>query len=183
MINELKVQILEHFNKSDEENKDYGLSWYERAHNECLLLSQVFDVPLRNVIGVVAALSPNNKWNRNLYDAWNLLENPSMKTKVCTFKNQRRKALDILRGASNDLYITGILNGDKTCNFYRNILYYKTSQQVTVDTWAYRSVNMKPSKKNFKVVAEAYKQAAQELQLQPHQVQAVVWSVVRGAIA
>ena len=183
MIKELKVKLLNHLSNSDGHNTDIGLTWYQRAHNECLLLSQVFEVPLPKVVGIVAALSPNNKWKRNIHDAWNFLDKPSLDTKVCTFMNQRKKALEILSCNGSDSRIMAILKGDKTKNFYQNILYYDKSDVVTVDTWAYRSVDMKPSKKNFQVVAQVYREVAQDLNLRPHQVQAVVWGVVRGNIA
>ena len=182
-LNNLKVQILQHFSNSDAHNLDMGLSWYNRAYNECLLLSQVFELPLSKVVGAVSALSPNNKWNRNLFDTWNFLDKPSLKTKVCTFIGQRKKALAILESDGSDDSILAILKGNKTCNFYQNILYHKTSDVVTVDTWAYRSVDVKPSVKNFKIVEQAYKEVANDLNLRPHQLQAVVWGVVRGAIA
>jgi len=176
----MKDKIIKHFKSSSELNKNEGLTWYQRAHNECLLLSQVFEIPLGKVVGVLAALSPNNKWQRNIHDTWNFLEKPSIKTKVCTFKKQRLKALAILKCDGTDLSIQGILNGDKTKNFYENILYYDTSEVVTIDMWAYRSLNLKPSKKHFTLAANAYTEAAIELNLRPHQVQAVVWGVVRG---
>jgi len=179
-LQQLKYMITEHFSKSDSHNMSVGLTWYHRAHNECLLLSQVFEIELNKVVGVVAALSPNNKWSRNLHDAWNFLDEPSLDTKVCTFMNQRKKALAILE-ASSDEEILSILNGDKTKNFFGNILYYNSSERVTVDLWAYRSVKLKPSKKNFRITELAYKEVAQDLNLQPHQLQAVVWGVVRGA--
>ena len=183
MIKHLKMQIIQHFNNSDEHNLNVGLSWYERAHNECLLLSQVFELPLSKVVGVVSALSPNNKWKRNLFDTWNFLDKPSLETKVCTFLTQRKKALAILNSDGSDNSILAILKGNKTCNFYNNILHYKDSDVVTVDTWAYRSVNLKQSAKNFRLTELAYKEVAQDLNLRPHQLQAVVWGVVRGGIA
>lgn len=182
-ITKLKVQIMEHFSRSEPDNTAVALTWYERAHNECILLSEVFDVPLKQVVGVVAALSPNNKWKRNLKDAWLFLDEPSINTKVCTFFNQRKKALEILKGNPTDKDIQDILKGPKTRNFYENILYYRKSQAVTVDTWAFRSVGLKPSVKNFKAVEMAYREVANDLNLVPNQVQAVVWGVVRGDIA
>ncbi len=171
------------FKLADTELITDGLSWYERAHNECLLLSQVFDLPLSKVVGVVAALSPNNKWKRNLQDAWKFLDKPHMNTKVCTYKVQRRKALDILASTGSDEDILAILSGNKTQNFYHNIKYYSSSDKVTVDMWMYRLVDLKPSVKNFKATEVAIQEAAEELNLRPHQLQAVLWGVIRGGAA
>lgn len=179
----LTKTITDHFNNANEEEKSNGLTWYHRAYNECLLLSQVFELPLNKVVGVLSALSPRNKWKQNLYDTWSFLEAPSLDTKVCTFKGQREKALRILGGTGETQEILKILGGQKTQNFFSNIRFYGESQAVTVDVWAYRSVNLEPSKKNFKLTELAYKQVAQDLDLMPHQVQAVVWGVVRGKTA
>jgi len=182
-LHELKTQIKEHYSKADLENLQLGLTWYERAHNECKLLSMTFGVPLSKVVGVVAALSPNNKWQRNLHDAWDFLDKPSLDTKVCTFTNQRKKALAILESDGENETIEGILKGTKTRNFFHNILNFKTSNRVTVDIWAYRSVSLEEKQKNYKIVSQAYSEVATEYKLKPHQLQAVVWGVVRGKIA
>ena len=179
----MKEQIISHYKNADILQIQDGLTWYERAHNESLLLSMVFDISLPKVIGVIAALSPNNKWQRNLKDAWNLLDTPLITTKCCTFTKQRQKALDILKSSGEEAEILRILNGIKTQNFFKNILHHKTSETVTVDIWAFRSVNVKPTKKNYEPVAAAYREAAIELKLRPHQLQAVVWGVVRGGAA
>lgn len=179
----MKDIIVKHFKSSSTHNLSEGLTWYSRAHNECLLLAQVFELPLGKVVGVLASLSPNNKWQRNIHDTWNFLDKPSIKTKVCTFKKQRLKALAILKCDGTDLSIQTILSGNKTRNFYENILYHDISEVVTIDTWAYRSLNLQPSKKHFEIAVDAYTEAAKELNLRPHQVQAVVWGVVRGAIS
>ena len=181
-IKQLKVKILKHYQNTSEHNLNQGLTWYNRAYNECLLLSQVFEIPLPKVVGVVAAISPRNKWNNNLKDAWNLLDKPSLSTKVSTFMGQRKKALDILACDGDDLTIMKILGGQKTKNFYNNILHHVTSEAVTVDVWAFRSVGLPPTTKNFRFVEVAYRELANELKMQPHQLQAVVWGVVRGAI-
>lgn len=174
--------IKKHFNRASIEALNEGMTWYMRAHNEAILLSQVFEIPLPKVIGVIAALSPNNKWKRNLIDTWNLLETPCLTTKCCTFTKQRQKALDILSGSGREADILRVLNGTKTQHFFTNILYYKDSQSVTVDMWAYRSVGVEPKKKYYKQIQTAYQNVAKELNLVPHQVQAVVWGVVRGSL-
>ena len=173
--------IKKHYSRATLEQIQEGTTWYERAHNEAKLLSQVFDIPLPKVVGVISALSPNNKWKRNLHDAWNLLETPCITTKCCTFTKQRQKALDILNGSGREAEILSILKGTKTLTFFTNILYYSDSQSVTVDMWAYRSVNVEPKQKYYKQVQQAYQNVAKELNLIPHQLQAVVWGVVRGS--
>ncbi len=179
----MEALILKHYNSASNEQLKDGETWYERAYNEALLLSQVFEIPLPKVVGIISALSPNNKWKRNLKDAWNLLETPLITTKCCTYTKQRQKALDILNGSGREAEILDILNGTKTRNFFTNILYYKDSQSVTVDTWAYRSVDLEPKMKHYVDIQTAYQNVAKQLNLVPHQLQAVVWGVVRGSVA
>lgn len=179
----MKDQIIKHYNSAGIKQLNAGREWYELAHIECQMIAQTLDIPLNKVVGVMASLSPNNKWARNIHDTWKFLDKPHMNTKVCTFKPQRRKALNILASDGTDESIKDILNGAKTRNFYDNIRHYLTSTCVTIDMWAYRSVDLAHTKKNFEIAANAYSEAAIELNLRPHQLQAVVWGVVRGDTA
>lgn len=183
-MNELQViqnKIMTHAINADQTTINHGMSWYEQAHYEALSLSLASGYSLRQCVGVLAALSPNNKWERNKIDAANFLAVPSLDTKVCTFMNQRKKALAILL-VDTDEAIEKILNGDKTRNFYNNILYFDSSKRVTVDMWAYRSVNLEPKKKFYRLVESAYSNVAKDLEMLPHQLQAIVWGVVRGSL-
>jgi hypothetical protein len=42
-----------------------GASWYREAQGSALDISTRLKLPLHIVTGVIAALSPNNKWDRN----------------------------------------------------------------------------------------------------------------------
>jgi len=179
----MKNKIIKHYNSASLQNMLAGKGWYENAHIECQMIAIAFELPLSIVVGVMASLSPNNKWQRNIIDTWQLINKPHLNTKVCTFKPQRKKALRILESDGTDDTIKEILNGQKTKNFYDNILHYLDSSVVTIDMWAYRSLDLKHSKKNFELAANAYTEASIELELRPHQVQAVVWGVVRGDTA
>jgi len=95
-----------------------GIKWYSNAYDIALSLSNKYRVDINQVVGVMAALSPNNEWNRNCIDAENLLKiwstfrdldlNKLDKfdqimirqclrlVKVCTFNANRNKAIKIL---------------------------------------------------------------------------------------
>lgn len=175
-----KSAIVEHFNNTSISNLDNGFTWYEDAHVYAIDLAMEFNIELSKVIGIMAALSPNNKWERNKIDTRKFLEYPSILTKVCTFKGQRIKALKIYHGSGLHEDIEKVLNGIKTKNFYHNIMFYHKSTRVTIDMWAFRSVNMLPKLKNVKLITQAYEDVANEFNILPHQLQAVVWGVVRG---
>lgn len=164
--------------QATKEQHNNNVNWYAVANYHAQKLSDKFNVDMFIVVGVLAALSPNNKWQRNLIDAELFLEKPSLTTKVCTFFGQRHKALAIMQ-AKDVQEVRQILGGQKTQNFYENILFPHYSYAVTVDTWMYRAAKLPPSKKNFELIANAVTEAARQQQLMPHQYQAVVWSVIR----
>jgi uncharacterized metal-binding protein len=181
-VTKYKRDIIKLFNQTSRENLDNGMEWYKQAYEYANELSTQFNLPVNKVIGVMAALSPNNKWARNKIDTRNFLAVPSLATKVCTFIGQRKKALEILHTADTSEDIERILNGIKTRNFYNNIRYYSTSQKVTVDMWAFRSVGAEEKLKNVALVTQAYQEVASDLNIVPHQLQAVVWGVIRGSL-
>jgi len=177
-----KDKIIALFNQTDRHNLDNGMIWYESANLHARQLSIEYNISLSKVVGIMAALSPNNKWERNKIDTRKFLENPCMSTKICTFMSQREKALYIYYGTGDSQEIESILNGIKTKNFFNNILYHDTSQAVTVDMWAFRSVGVEEKTKNIPLVTQAYSELANDLNIMPHQLQAVVWGVIRGSL-
>ena len=81
-----------------------GKNWYERANQAAYrLIDQYEKINFSQAAGVIAALSPRNKWERNLIDAENLIAafvaagaEAAAKVKVCTFNSNKKKALKIL---------------------------------------------------------------------------------------
>ena len=150
-----------------------GTVWYNNAHQICSALSDKYKLPLSTVVGVVSALSPNNKWDRNIFDAENIIHAYCMGydyPKVCTFSSNKDKAITILECEidSSD-NICAILKGNKTIAFFRGILTNGQCDEITVDGHAfniwrgmYTSLNEVPaiSNKLYKTVSDAYKQAA-----------------------
>ena len=72
MTNYVK-NILTVFQKASQEETSHGLEWYSNAHYTCNRMAIKYDLPLRIVVGVCAALSPTNRWERNLIDTDNML--------------------------------------------------------------------------------------------------------------
>jgi hypothetical protein len=155
-----------------------GVEWYKDAYIAAQKLAKEFDIPIFKVAGVIAALSPNNKWERNLYDTRLFLQSPSLETKVCTFMGQRRKALMILNCKSSS-GVRLILSGRKTVSFFDNITKHDVPHKVTVDLWMYRMAELKQSHKNYEIISQAVIELSEKHKVLPHQFQAIVWSVVR----
>ena len=56
-----------------EEKRD-GVVWYARALADCMRIADDSEVPLHIVVGVCAALSPNNKWDRNVQNTRDMVQ-------------------------------------------------------------------------------------------------------------
>ena len=178
-----------------------GLDWYKRAHKLGVRLIHAYDgLTLGQAVGVIAALSPNNKWTRNCVDAeamikaWHMGADP-LSVKVCTFNPNKAKAAAILALTAEDLEtdtIAPILNGRKVVAFYRSIM--GDPDAVCVDGHAYAvwigeriPTTQTPSigVKLYADIARAYQLVAKRsyelcgTTLTPTQVQATTWVTYR----
>jgi hypothetical protein len=106
-----------------------GKFWYSTAYVIAEQLAETYDVSLAQAIGVIAALSPRNKWERNVIDAESLINayvdggsEQATLTKVCTFGANKAKAIKILELAcASETDVLTILSGPKLREFYRCI--------------------------------------------------------------
>ena len=178
-----------------------GVDWYARAHKLAVRFIHAYDgLTLGQAVGVIAALSPNNKWTRNCVDAeamikaWHMGADP-LSVKVCTFNPNKAKAAAILALTADDLEtdtIAEILNGRKVVAFYRSIM--GDPDAVCVDGHAYAvwlgeriPTTQTPSigVKLYADIARAYQLVAKRSHelcgttLTPTQVQAVTWVTYR----
>ena len=104
-----------------------GIEWYARAERLGRRLAHTYGCTFEQAVGVIAALSPNNRWARNCADAESMIRSWSVGTdpetvKVCTYGANRSKAAAILRLESPDREtIARILNGRKVTAFFLSI--------------------------------------------------------------
>jgi hypothetical protein len=170
-----------------------GLSWYGRALSVARRLADHYDCRLSTVAGVISALSPNNKWERNVIDAEALIKvythgGDIDALKVCTFNKNKAKAIAILEGADP----LDVLGGRKVRAFYQCIL---GQDAVCVDGHAYSiwlgqrvptTKTPKISDKLYDRISEDYRIAAKQINeitndfYLPSQVQAITWVVWRN---
>lgn len=177
----LESKLIVHLNNATKSELNNGLSWYKRANSDAKAISLKYNLNLAAIIGTISALSPMNKWDNNIKDAIKLIQHPSINTKVSTFKSNRIKALKILSlSDTSDDNIMKILNGNKTKAFYHNIRYPNSSNMVTIDRWAFKSLELKPSDKNYRVASEAYAKLANDLNIIPNKLQAIIWLKIRN---
>ena len=178
-----------------------GIAWYAEAYEECRQIADKYDLSIHIVVGVVAALSPNNRWTTNITNARDLIDafvngRDMDSVSVCTYGAMKRKAWSILedrpiRLVEHDTVIVDEtkerLNGRKIVCFYENIMGEDT---CTIDgharNIAYNErVNLTDNKTNIGIreyanLQEAYRQAAKRCtvngrKFKAYELQAVTW--------
>lgn len=166
-----------------------GVEWYARANREAESIAKSTNLNINTVIGVMAALSPNNKWDRNKRDAASMcvayVSGRDMETfAVCTYKTMKRKAWSILQdNLTNHDDILTRLNGQKIRSFYSNIV---GLDEVTIDGHAYNiAINKRQvltsddtniGVRLYRELQAAYVRAAKRVGVEPHVLQAVTWT-------
>ena len=116
--------ILACFKQATQAEIDHGLTWYADAKSDAQSMADKYELPLHIVVGVVAALSPTNRWERNLIDADNMINTFVSGGYVeectpCTYKKMRDKAWDILQTTPHNADdVAFILRGPKITDFF-----------------------------------------------------------------
>jgi hypothetical protein len=184
--------ILSVYNRASKEDISDGLEWYDVALKECQDISERYELPLNTVIGVMAALSPNNRWNINVKNTNQMcaafVNGDSVESCiVSTYKTMRAKAWSILEDVliEHD-EILNRLNGKKIRSFYSNIA---GLDEVTIDGHALNiargeRVELTNNKtsigvKLYKELQECYIEAARQAGIEPRQMQAITWTTWR----
>lgn len=178
----MKDLLIAQYNSSTPQIKKNGLHWYRDARRWCKEISKNTGVPLEKVVGVLAALSPSNKWPQNKADTINFIVTGGM-CKVCTYSVQKEKALYILFFCDTKAEILETLRGPKTKAFFTNIFHCLTDGVVTLDRWALRAVghhaDKTPTKGEREEILTAYKEAAAEVGIRSHEFQAIIWENIK----
>lgn len=171
--------IIKEWDRALPAHHEAGMSWYVDAHNEAKTMG---DLVIAS--GVIAAMSPNTPWDRNLVIARN-----AMATGVATgtLGNSCIKANRIMAGEDP----LSVLGGLKVRSFYKNIVDPTCSEAVTIDRHAYDiAVDTRNGKdrrpigtpKQYEAIANAYRVVADSLGIMPWQLQAVTWESWRSRL-
>ena len=169
-------------------------TWYDDARSAAIAIADATGLGLETVVGVIAALSPNNRWERNLVDAENVCRTwvadpeSAASVKVCTYGKMLEKAIKVLKCQEPE-QIPGILNGRKITSFFHCIM--GDQSDVCVDGHAYSiwigdRLTMKQvpniGKKLYQTITDDYIFATKiinaryQLNLKPYQVQSITWN-------
>ena len=188
--------IIKIYKLATPEEKRDGIVWYANAYSDCNRIAIDLSVPVHIVTGVVAALSPNNKWDRNVTNARELIQafvngDGMDNVKVSTYHTMKKKAWSILEDMPDHEGVIVLLNGQKIVSFYRNIMgddtctvdghakniYYGERHGLTDD-----KTNV--GKKEYKTISDAYVKAGKRVRvngrsLKAFEIQAITWVVWR----
>ena len=165
-----------------------GLTWYDDAQKYAAFLSVTFNVSREVAAGVISALSPNNKWERNKIDAFNVLQavqdgKTPDDVKVCTYGSNKRKAFAIANGDQKILE-----SSPKTHAFAMNVGEL-SADHVTVDKWHMRAcltnsrkrtkVQESPTKVQYKRIERITARMAKRYGLKGYELQAIIWVTIK----
>ena len=165
-----------------------GIALYLNATTDCKNIAIKYDLPIHIVIGVTSALSPNNKWSRNIVNANDLCKafidgNDMDSIKVSTYHRMKQKAWHILKTMPTYDETITILNGKKIVSFFRNIsgdetditidgharnIYYNDRQGLTTP-------NTNIRKLEYLDIQKAYLRASKKLGIKAYELQAITW--------
>ena len=179
------------YRDADEDQHAEGLLWYSQAKREAYHIAMKHDVPVYITVAVIAALSPNNKWARNLVNADALIGafvngDGLLSVKVSTYHAMKRKAWDILAARPSYNDAKAMLKGQKITSFFCDIM---GEFNVTIDGHARNiaygeRVGLTDDRTNigvreYRALQAAYEEAARRVGLMPYQLQAITWRVWR----
>ena len=191
--------ILATYFQSTTADRVTGRQWYNNAFQVCVDLAAKYGVSTDTVAGVIAALSPNNKWASNIIDveimlrAW-AAEVPYGSVKVGTYSVNKDKAATILDCQLDREQIVKVLRGNKVVAFFLCIATDGDSDTPCIDGHAYNIwngtvSNLKDvpamSDKTFRHIQDSYRDAAKiitsvtGLHHSAAQVQAITWVAYR----
>ena len=179
------------YRDADKTQHAEGLLWYSDAQRAAHNIAVEYDVPVYLVVAVIAALSPNNKWSRNVTNADALIGafvngDGLLSVKVSTYHAMKRKAWDILVARPDYDGAKRMLKGQKITSFFMDIM---GEFNVTIDGHARNiaygeRVGLTDDRTNigvreYRALQAAYEEAARRVGLMPYQLQAITWRVWR----
>ena len=185
------ANIVACYKTADDDQRAGGMAWYSSAQCAAYDIAAKYDIAVYLVVAVIAALSPNNKWARNLVNADALIGaflrgDGIDAVKVSTYHKMKQKAWDILAARPDYETAKTMLKGQKITSFFCDIM---GEFNVTIDGHARNiayaeKVSLTDDRSNigkleYRALQAAYEEAARQLGLMPYQLQAITWRVWR----
>ena len=186
MLKKISKNLDFYFNLATDEDIKNGKMWYNEGREICKDVASKYNTTTLIAAGVISALSPRNKWEQNIKDAYKVFEAIKQglnaeDIKVCTFHTNKFKAFAIAR---SEVKITD--KSLKTFNFVNNLA-SDSNYYLTVDIWHLRACfNNSIKIDNASIGRIAYGQIkdltiakAKELGLKGYELQAILWLTVQ----
>lgn len=180
---ETRIQnILAMYGMATDQDRADGMRWYESAHALAASLAHRYGFTVRQMAGVIAVLSPNISWSRNVQLATLAAKDGKASG---TFGKNTDKADRILNGADP----ADVVSGPKVTNFFQNIMTSGENDGVTVDRHAVsiaearevgddergKLVRVNKSRNGYGEYVDAYREAAYRAGISPAKLQAITW--------
>ena len=191
-MEKLILNILDVYGKATRQELEQGRLWYKRAKRQCKALATEQGLPIRTVVGVVAATSPNLAWSRNVYTARQVVQGfiegtpPELIENCSAYPANRRKGYRVMIAPNRSDSITKVLNGPKITAFYDNIM---GGDSVTIDgharniaygeRLALKDKKLSITKGEYEKLSNAYRRAASLLGIKASVLQAITWTTWR----
>lgn len=178
-----------------------GLTWYPVASEDVADLATKHSIDLIVTAGVVSALSPQVRWNRNIPLASavirSYLRGQPLRGHTANNLDKARRILESDGNLNNILLILLGVEGYKTANFCLNLLGLDappieheaahTIKAVTVDRFivgvaldTYLGENIpRLTAKRYSLIATVIVDYAKEHELRPEELQAILWVAFR----
>lgn len=173
----LRSNIAHVYSLATREDIDKGSQWYPLAHNIVREWADTYGRSIGNVACVVAALSPQNEWTRNLLQASDILA--GNRPTIGGIETNIRKAQAIANDLATDT-LAYFPSGYKVRSFACNLA--GDSAIVTCDTHALQIALGSPLARvtfrnwsQYAEVANAYQDVAAMMGLEPSTLQATTW--------
>jgi hypothetical protein len=171
--------VLDVFNRASESHIREGMAWYDAAHE----FARSLDYRFHRAAGVIAALSPMNKWPNNKAKAAQLYRQGH--GEGCGLFRNVDKAMAIYNGED----ALDVLGGDKVRSFYLTIVDPAGDHSPVIDRHAFDiAVGMRTSDKvrsllgrkgEYDRFATVYRDAACSAGIGASQLQAITWCAWR----
>ena len=185
------ANIVACYKTADDDQRAGGMAWYSKAQCAAYDIAAKYDIAVYIVVAVISALSPNNKWSRNVTNADALIGaflrgDGIDAVKVSPYHKMKQKAWDILAARPDYDTAKAMLKGQKITSFFCDIM---GEFNVTIDGHARNiaydeKVGLTDDRTNigkleYRALQAAYEEAARQLGLMPYQLQAITWRVWR----
>lgn len=178
------------WNRASANDLEEGMKWYARANALCYSIGAKYNLPGNAVCGIMAALSPGSKWERNIEDTYTFCDEWA--------NGARGKRLPLVGsyGWRNIVKASKIasgkpplevLGGNKVRAFYECLSDPENSQAVCIDrhakyaAYGYFMGDKESIVRNseYGILAKHYIRAAKLQGVRPHEYQGTIWTCWR----